>query len=303
MGQLIEHPPQQAVMDEYLQSLPSMNLEPLWDKLGSMVPASPNPVSVPFIWKYNKVLPYLSKAGHLVPEEEAERRVLMLVNPAMKIQNGCTDKFRGAIHYGHHIRWATACESRRNSTSTSPLEGKKLPLTRGDVVVTPSWHWHDHGNESDSPVIWLDALNLPLFTYARVNFAEGYAEKRYPSVLGDTADWLHPWSKAKNALDNDGSSHVIYHYTYGDGKPLSTTLGVQAEKIQAGTETTIVQDASSFLYHCYEGQGRTVVMPPNGDTQIIHWASRDTFAIPAWSKIQHFNESSEPAYLVAIHDG
>lgn len=57
-----------------------------------------------------------------------------------------------------------------------------MPLIRGDVVVTPSWHWHDHGNESNEPIIWLDALNLPLFTYARVHFAEGYEESRYPST-------------------------------------------------------------------------------------------------------------------------
>lgn len=56
-----------------------------------------------------------------------------------------------------------------------------MPLRRGDVVVTPTWHWHDHGNESDAPIIWLDMLNLPLFRYARVHYAEGFSEKRYPS--------------------------------------------------------------------------------------------------------------------------
>lgn len=57
-----------------------------------------------------------------------------------------------------------------------------MPLQRGDVIITPSWHWHDHGNESDSPIIWLDALNLPLFRFAPVNYAELYSESRYPST-------------------------------------------------------------------------------------------------------------------------
>lgn len=83
MGNLVQHAQQRSDTEEYLQSLPSMNLEPLWDRLGAMVPASPNPVSIPYSWKFKAVLPYLSKAGQLVPEEEAERRVLMLVNPAM----------------------------------------------------------------------------------------------------------------------------------------------------------------------------------------------------------------------------
>lgn len=56
-----------------------------------------------------------------------------------------------------------------------------MPLEQGDLVVTPTWHWHDHGNESDAPVIWLDVLNLPVFTFIRAHFAEGYGESRYPS--------------------------------------------------------------------------------------------------------------------------
>lgn len=83
MGERVDKTEQLSATQKYLESLPSMNLEPLWDRLGTMVPASPNPVSIPYAWKFKTVLPYLSKAGQLVPEEEAERRVLMLVNPAM----------------------------------------------------------------------------------------------------------------------------------------------------------------------------------------------------------------------------
>jgi gentisate 1,2-dioxygenase len=70
-------------MKEYLDCLPSMNLEPLWSRMGAMVPARPNPKAKPFIWRYSEVFPKLQAAGRLVPEEEAERRVLMLVNPSM----------------------------------------------------------------------------------------------------------------------------------------------------------------------------------------------------------------------------
>jgi gentisate 1,2-dioxygenase len=51
--------------------------------MGAMVPQTPNPVARPHIWKYRDTLPFLSTAGEIVPEEMAERRVLMLVNPAM----------------------------------------------------------------------------------------------------------------------------------------------------------------------------------------------------------------------------
>jgi len=28
----------------------------------------------------------------------------------------------------------------------------------GDLVLTPNWTWHDHANDTDEPMIWLDGL-------------------------------------------------------------------------------------------------------------------------------------------------
>lgn len=30
-----------------------------------------------------------------------------------------------------------------------------------DLVLTPNWQWHDHGNASGAPMIWLDGLDIP----------------------------------------------------------------------------------------------------------------------------------------------
>ncbi|TKW53829.1 Gentisate 1,2-dioxygenase [Colletotrichum tanaceti] len=179
--------------------------------------------------------------------------------------------------------------------------GKKMPLRRGDVVVTPTWHWHDHGNESDAPVIWLDALNLPLFRFTPVHFAEQYHESRYPSVPTENCEWRHPWAEVEAALDAQDGPYAVHHYTV-HGKPLSPILGAQAERIGGHHTTDEVREQASFLYHCYEGRGRTIVEPPTGPRVVFRWSARDTFAVPAWSRIQHVNEDSAPAYLVAVSD-
>lgn len=70
-------------LGQLLSGLPSQHVEPLWLKMDDMVPASPNPVSKPHLWKYQDALTHLLRAGKLVPAESAERRVLMLVNPSM----------------------------------------------------------------------------------------------------------------------------------------------------------------------------------------------------------------------------
>src|SRR5271166_5336576 len=34
-------------------------------------------------------------------------------------------------------------------------------MEKGDLILTPSGLWHQHGHEGSEPVIWLDALDLP----------------------------------------------------------------------------------------------------------------------------------------------
>jgi gentisate 1,2-dioxygenase len=121
--------------------------------------------------------------------------------------------------------------------------------------------------------------------------------------LDDPCEWRHPWENTQKALDAMQAPHAIYHYKTVGGKPLSTTLGVQAERVNAGVTTETKQDSSSFIYHCYQGRGYSLVESPQGAKEKFHWEMGDTFAVPAWSRVQHGNCDVEAAYLVAVHDG
>jgi gentisate 1,2-dioxygenase len=66
-----------------LKELSVTSTKPLWAQMARYNPPLPNPKSIPFIWRYDEIRPYLIRAGNLVTEKQAERRVLMLVNPAM----------------------------------------------------------------------------------------------------------------------------------------------------------------------------------------------------------------------------
>jgi gentisate 1,2-dioxygenase len=100
-------------MKQYLSELPSKNLEPLWSQMSMMVPPSPNPTAKPHMWTYKEALPHLETAAKLVPEEKAERRVLMLVNPSMRkcailfvvLHHTYTNRI--PLYYRHHLWWAT----------------------------------------------------------------------------------------------------------------------------------------------------------------------------------------------------
>lgn len=68
--------------EELVENALKVHTKPLWTQMAKLNPPAPNPTCIPHIWRYDEVRPSLLRAGEIVPEEQAERRVLMLVNPA-----------------------------------------------------------------------------------------------------------------------------------------------------------------------------------------------------------------------------
>jgi len=296
----------------YLDSLSGNNAAALWTVLDKMVPPCPNPTAAVTTWPYASMRPPLMEAGDLISAEEAERRVLMLVNPSLQapyttdtIYAGLQLILPGETAPAHrHVAFALRfiVEGERGFTA---VEGEKLMMERGDVILTPSWHWHDHGNEGTGPMIWLDGLDLPVYRFLPVNFAEPYAEERYPSKVVQDSKFKFPWSKVAASLDADiaTASHSTYHYRFENGSHLSKTISGQAERVAAGSTSPTSQETCSFVYHIYGGKGYSTIKVPNGKEQTVQWQERDTFSVPAWSVITHTCTLQDGnAYLFAIND-
>ena len=130
-----------------------------------------------------------SRPAALISAEEAERRVLILENPGARGQSRITqislrrpaaDPARrgGAGAPAHADRRCASCSRARARTRRSTASG--TTMRRGDFIITPSWTWHDHGNDGREPVVWLDGLDIPL-----VHFLDaGFAEKAAPELAG-----------------------------------------------------------------------------------------------------------------------
>lgn len=98
---------------QLLQDLGSCKTLPLWTQMTRLNPPEPNPTATPFVWKYDSIRPNLLRAGYLVTEKQAERRVLMLVNPARGMAPGMVDRClrpitdtpsRCPIYHGYALR-------------------------------------------------------------------------------------------------------------------------------------------------------------------------------------------------------
>lgn len=101
-------------VDDVIKGASKFNAVPLWPQMVKYNPPNPNPKCIPYIWRYDDVRPYLLKAGELVREKDAERRVLMLINPERgvyhhvgraQVTKECAEKrYRGPIYHGHALR-------------------------------------------------------------------------------------------------------------------------------------------------------------------------------------------------------
>ena len=68
--------------EDLVEAALKVHTKPLWTQMARLNPPEPNPQCIPFIWRYDEVRPSLLRAGEIITEQQAERRVLMLVNPA-----------------------------------------------------------------------------------------------------------------------------------------------------------------------------------------------------------------------------
>ena len=73
---------------QYREALTARNLAPLWPSMRAVLPyRQPARVTAPTFWAYRDIRPLLLEAGALTPIEKAERRVLVLANPGLGLEN------------------------------------------------------------------------------------------------------------------------------------------------------------------------------------------------------------------------
>ncbi|KAK8177490.1 gentisate 1,2-dioxygenase [Phyllosticta citrichinensis] len=321
-----DHDHHNDAYDALISSLPSTATAPLWEQMAAMNPRVPNPTSVPHVWRWAAVRPQLLEAGRVVPEEKAERRVLMFVNPGSKWPPHTTDTLYaglqlvnpGEVAAAHrHVAVATRFviegggdAEPEPQTAFTAIQRRRIPMARHDLIVTPRWTWHDHGNRGASPVIWLDGLDIPVFQRVPVHFVEHFALPRYPAkeAQRDDCGWVVPWARMKAWLDEeamgegDGNGtreldYVERRYMKPSGAEITATLGALAARLAAGAASPPKRETGSAVWHVVAGRGQTVM-----DGETLRWEEGDTIAVPAWREWQHVTDEGATVYLFRFDD-
>jgi gentisate 1,2-dioxygenase len=280
---------------DYRDELQRLNLVPLWPNLRALLPPQvPSRQTRPTHWAYATLRPLLMRAGDLTPMHKAERRVLVLANPGHGLD---AMKASPAMYLGMQLLlpgdWAPAHRHTPNAVrmivegqgATTTVNGEQCPMERGDLILTPTGQWHEHGHTGSQPVVWLDVLDLPLMVYAEVSYAiegprqavkpgrgdEVYARggvvptpyfergrESYPMLR-------YPWQDARAALVALANSQpdltcVQVSYVNPDtGRDVQNNLSFGALMLRAGQTLHLPARSPSQVFHAIEGRVEVVV--------------------------------------------
>jgi gentisate 1,2-dioxygenase len=302
---------------DFYDRLAPHKLAPLWEVLKGLVPHEPKSKAVPYQWKYDELRPLLMESGTLLTAEEAERRALVLENPAFPGQSRTTSTMYAAVQL---IMPGETAPAHRHTASAlrfmiegegafTVVGGERTTMRRGDFVITPAWAFHDHGNSGDQPCAWLDGLDIHVVSFFETMFSEDYNDQSQTIVRpeGDalarfgegllpleagsrygltTPIFNYPFERTRSALvtagggeDPDPHLGVTLRYSNPlDGGWVMPTIAAWMTYLPRGFESRPMRSTDGMVLAVAEGRGILKV----GDESFT-FGPRDIHAIPAWT--------------------
>ena len=322
-------------LESFYAGLPELALAPLWTVQEEALVSEPVSQAAAHHWRWRDLRPQALRAGELIGTADAERRVLMLLNPGLNgriatsntLFSGLQIVMPGEAARAHRHTPAALRFIIDSQGGSTTVNGDRITMLPGDLVLTPNWTWHDHANDTDEPIIWLDGLDIPLVRMLEAVYYEPYPEDVQPvtephdsSLARYGAGALrpvwerpetaysplmhYPWAQTWAALQRlapqvDGSPFdgVIMEYTNPNtGGPVMPTIACHIQLLRPGEATQAHRHTAAAIYHVVQGRGRSVVRG-----QAIDWEDKDVFVAPGWAWHEHANASdSEPAVLFSF---
>lgn len=294
-------------------------MTPLWEVLDELVPAKPAGPVRSAIWRYEDIKDLVLQAGDLISAAEAVRRVLILENPGLPGSSAITRSLYAGLQLVLPGEVAP-CHKHAQSALRFVLDGKgaftaidgeRIYMEPFDLVLTPSGRWHDHGNETDQPIIWLDGLDIPLISTLDCGYVENLSTEVHPptgpagdnrnryganmrpvptentaGIQTDGKALLHyPYSVWRETLDkcrlaDTPDPHTGYKMEFinpTNAGPAMSTISAFVQLLPGGFETTALCSSDATVYSVCEGAGWARI-----GEETYEFGPRDVFVVPSW---------------------
>jgi gentisate 1,2-dioxygenase len=261
------------------------------------------------------------QAGELISAEQAERRVLILENPGLRGRSAITTSLYAGLQMilpgeiapcHRHSQCALRFVLEGEGAYTA-VDGEKAIMRPFDLVLTPGWQWHDHGNDTDAPMIWLDGLDIPTVTHFDASFSERLQQSVHPETAapgqslatygrnmrpfaGAAADlrphhqplFHYPYKAWRAALGEMASvsqidphlGHALEFINPADGGSIMPTIAAHVRLLPPGFASKARRSTDATIYVVVEGEGSALV-----GGQEMALKQRDIFVVPSWSEV------------------
>jgi len=293
-----------AVVDPGLARLSSdaaaLGMKPLWERVSRLAPGT---AAQPAIWHWSDTRPLLMRACELITARQAERRVLMLENPALAgttfstttLFTGMQAILPGEIAPTHrHTPNALRLIVEGEGAYTA-VDGERIAMRPGDFIVTPGWSWHDHGNEGAAPVIWLDGLDTAFANLFGAHFREDYPEEKQAGRAAADSLLSYPYEQTRSALERlsrSGNPHPSHGWKLRYSHPVTgrdpfPTMAVFMQWLPKGFVGRACRSTDGAVCCVVEGRGNVDI----GDT-CFDFTTHDVFVVPSW-EIHRFSAATD----------
>lgn len=320
-----------ALDESFYDRLRASNLVALWRVAGTDAP-EPAPAEVACVWHYSEVMELLEEASAVELGGESDRRALNAVNPSRKF--GTTPSMVAGYQMvlpgenaPAHRHTPAAIRLMLSGEGHTTVEGESVKMEPGDLVLTPGWTWHDHRNDGNEPMVWLDGLDVPFVRGMNAQFYEDFegkqlqpltvpedsSQSRFGSGMvpsDEPANTRHspltkyPYASTLASLEKlrvvkgDPEHGVSIDFVNPlSGKPVLPTITCSMSLLPSGRASQDQRHTSSVVFCVTQGEGYTIV---NGER--IDWASKDFFVIPSWTWYEHHATSDEDVTLFSMSD-
>lgn len=280
-------------LDELYPVLSDHHLTPGWHKKRRSLWPQPATAFRPMHWRYSDAVSALDRAGEWMSTEDAERRNLLTFNP---VGDNEYDTVRTIVSAYQMIKPGEHARAHRHTPNAlrviidgndgvyTVVDGVKLAMRPGDVILTPNWCWHSHVNESASSAYWIDFLDVPLVQHLEPMFFEEFPTGYQPIVAApapETCPLVFTRARALAQLEREPSPP-------GGGKRLLLqthssipTLGISYLQLPEGAVTASGRTTASRIFAVVQGNGRARL----GEV-LVDWARGDLFCVPSWRAFQ-----------------
>ncbi|HEY2336534.1 MAG TPA: cupin domain-containing protein [Burkholderiales bacterium] len=294
-------------LEAYYRALEGEELGALWNVANEIEPWYPRPKSIPTLWKWKNVEPFVRRAAALVSAEKAARRVVMLVNPGRKEWSAAA----GLLYTGVQVmNPGESASAHRHQASAlrfvmegkgayTIVDGERMDLGARDFVLTPNGAWHEHGVDADgTQCVWQDGLDIPLMNALDANFYEVHPHLNQTRAPLSRENWkkpyspvfLYKWDDCYAILKREGMFEYKNPLTNGSVMP---TMGARLDLIKDPIDP--IRHTGSVIYQVASGSGWSEI-----GGKRFEWQEKDIFCVPSWTQYRHGAHGS--AVLFSFND-